>query len=98
MTNLDIQTLVWLNGYLFLGAITSCVPSLVLFEFTLFTASSLGFTGFNCKMMSWDDGDGRYLRSCCAFSLPPEGQYGVGNLFMPRQENRDLALDSLTQD
>ena len=44
MTNLDIQTLVWLNGYLFLGAIASCVPSLELFEFTLFTASSLGST------------------------------------------------------
>lgn len=26
-----------------------------------------------------------FFRSVCGFKLPPEGQYGVGNLFMPRQ-------------
>lgn len=49
------------------------------------------------KQAHEDDGDGvgimisvpdEYLRSCCNFDLPPEGQYGVGNLFMPRQEDK----------
>nr|ATC20501.1 symbiodinium glutamate synthase [Tridacna squamosa] len=49
------------------------------------------------KQAHEDDGDGvgimisvpdEYLRSCCGFTLPPEGQYGVGNLFLPRQEDK----------
>ena len=46
------------------------------------------------KQAHEDDGDGvgimisipdEYYRTCCTFTLPEAGCYGVGNLFMPPQ-------------
>ena len=48
------------------------------------------------KQAHEDDGDGvgimisipdEYYRTCCTFTLPEAGSYGVGNLFMPPQAN-----------
>ncbi|CAE7443487.1 unnamed protein product [Symbiodinium sp. CCMP2592] len=49
------------------------------------------------KQAHEDDGDGvgimisipdEYYRTCCTFALPEAGSYGVGNLFMPPQEEK----------
>ncbi|CAE7758794.1 GLT1, partial [Symbiodinium sp. CCMP2456] len=49
------------------------------------------------KQAHEDDGDGvgimisipdEYYRTCCTFTLPEAGSYGVGNLFMPPQEEK----------
>lgn len=58
------------------------------------------------KQANEGDGDGvgllmslpdDYFRSVCGFSLPPPGAYGVGNLFLPCQEDRRLDFTSLVE-